>query len=230
MKRISLYLFLLATIGELVSHLMALPVVHLACKPALLMFLLIYYMSSFREMNQPLSRTLVIALIFSWGGDVLLMKEGELYFILGLVSFLLSHLCYIFTFRQFRTEDDTEALHGLQKLRFAFPIVLYGTGLVVILLPHLGELGTPVMLYALVLTLMALNALFRFKRTTASSFTLVFAGAILFMISDSLLAINKFLEPIPFSGIWIMSTYIGAQFLIVTGLLKHNPSGVGQSS
>jgi uncharacterized membrane protein YhhN len=221
MKRIFLYLFLLVTAGELLSHLLSWPLLHLVCKPALLILLLGYYWASARELALPLSRALVIALVFSWGGDVLLMNEGELFFMLGLASFLMSHVFYMFTFRQFRDEDETEALHGLQKLRFAFPIVLYGTGLVVILLPHLGDLGTPVMLYALVLTVMVLNALFRFKRTNASSFTMVFAGAILFMISDSLLAINKFLEAIPYSGIWIMSTYIGAQFLIVHGLVRH---------
>jgi uncharacterized membrane protein YhhN len=79
----------------------------------------------------------------------------------------------------------------------------------------------PVMLYALVLTLMVLNALFRFKRTGAASFAMVFGGAILFMISDSVLAVNKFLEPVSHSGIWIMSTYISAQFLIVEGILQH---------
>jgi uncharacterized membrane protein YhhN len=221
MRKIVLYLFIVVTAGELLSHALEAPALHLICKPALLVLLMIYYVLLNREIEQPLSRTLILALFFSWGGDVLLMKSDEMFFILGLVSFLISHVFYIFTFRQFREEDDAEALHGLQKVRFAFPVILYGTGLVIILLPHLGELVTPVIIYALVLTLMVLNALFRYKRTSASSFTMVFSGAILFMISDSLLAINKFLEPINYSGIWIMSTYISAQFLIVTGLLKH---------
>ena len=224
MKKIVLYLFILVTAGELLSHALELPVLHLICKPALIVVLMIYYVLMNGETDQPLSRTLLIALFFSWSGDLLLMKSDELFFIFGLVSFLISHVFYIFTFRQFREEDDTESLHGLQKVRFAFPIILYGTGLVIILLPHLGELVTPVIIYALVLTLMVLNALFRYKRTEASSFTLVFGGAVLFMISDSLLAINKFLEPIHYSGIWIMSTYISAQFLIVRGLLKHGES------
>jgi uncharacterized membrane protein YhhN len=68
---------------------------------------------------------------------------------------------------------------------------------------------------------MVMVALFRFGKTTAGSFAMVFGGAILFMISDSLIAINKFLEPLPQSGFWIMTTYIGAQFLIVRGLLRH---------
>jgi uncharacterized membrane protein YhhN len=59
----------------------------------------------------------------------------------------------------------------------------------------------PVLIYAAVLTGMVLVALFRFGKTSSSSFALVFGGAILFMISDSLIAINKFLEPLPMAGI-----------------------------
>ncbi|MCU0398291.1 MAG: lysoplasmalogenase, partial [Cyclobacteriaceae bacterium] len=129
MRKIVLYLFILVTAGELLSHALEVPAIHLICKPALLVLLMIYYVLLNREIDQPLSRTLILALFFSWGGDVLLMKSDEMFFILGLVSFLISHVFYIFTFRQFREEDDAEALHGLQKVRFAFPVILYGTGL-----------------------------------------------------------------------------------------------------
>jgi uncharacterized membrane protein YhhN len=222
MKRIALIVFLLSSMGELVSTVSDLPLLHAICKPLLLLALLVYYVYAARQRNHRIVPVIVLALIFSWGGDVLLMRTGELFFMLGVVSFLVAHVFYIFTFRQFLFEDDTEALHGLQKIRFAFPFVLYGTGLVVVLYPYLGELAMPVLIYALVLTVMVLNALFRFKRTTTASFTMVFGGAILFMISDSLLAVNKFVEPIPLAGFWIMSSYISAQFLIVLGLLKHN--------
>jgi uncharacterized membrane protein YhhN len=77
------------------------------------------------------------------------------------------------------------------------------------------------LVYAGVLTYMVLSALFRFGKTNSGSFTMVFGGAILFMMSDSLIAINKFLEPLSMAGFWVMITYITAQFLIVKGLLKH---------
>lgn len=77
------------------------------------------------------------------------------------------------------------------------------------------------MIYALVITIMALQALFRFGYTTNKSFALVFIGAILFMISDSLLAINKFLMPIQFASFYIISTYMVAQYLIVEGVIAH---------
>lgn len=221
MKKISLGLFGIAAFGELVSTLVDLPIVHSICKPALLITLLLYYFFSQRTANQRLSPALVMALLFSLGGDVFLMGSGEKHFILGLASFLTAHIFYIFTLRQYRFEDDTDALHGVQQIRFAFPIILYGTGLVVILYPHLDEMKLPVLVYALVLTVMVLYALFRFGRTSTPSFVMVFGGAILFMISDSLLAVSKFIEPVTLSGFWIMSTYISAQFLIVKGLIRH---------
>ena len=223
MKKTILILFVIIVIGELISSLISVPVLHLVCKPLLLILLIGYYVVTQRESGSPISKVLLLALIFSWGGDVLLMGNGELYFMLGLASFLAAHVFYIFTFRQLQLEDDTQALQGLQRIRFAFPIILYGSGLVVILYGRLGDLKIPVLLYALVLTLMVLNALLRFGRTSTPSFVMVFAGALLFMISDSILAVNKFLEPISYSGFWIMSTYISAQLLIVTGLLKHEP-------
>jgi uncharacterized membrane protein YhhN len=128
---------------------------------------------------------------------------------------------YIVCYRQFQNADKTKELLGSQKVRFSLPFILAGTGLVVILYPVLGDLKIPVMIYALVLTLMVLNALFRYGRTSMKSFLLVFLGAILFMASDSMLAINKFLQPFSGAGVWIMLTYCVAQFLIVEGALIH---------
>jgi uncharacterized membrane protein YhhN len=75
--------------------------------------------------------------------------------------------------------------------------------------------------YAAVLVTMVIVALFRYGRTTAASFGLVFGGAVLFMISDSLLAMNKFHAPIQQAGLLIMITYCVAQGLIAEGMLKH---------
>lgn len=222
MKKIFLILFVIASLGELVSGFGS-PLLHTLCKPALLILLMGYYWTSARANNSPVSSLVVMALLLSWLGDVLLMLEGPSYFIYGLCAFLSAHVVYLFVYRQHRYADDSRALHGVQRIRFAFPIVFAGIGLVTILYPRLSDLRIPVMVYALVITVMTITALYRYGRTTTGSFASVFAGAILFMMSDSLLAINKFIEPLAYSGLWIMLTYIGAQFLIVNGLLKHPP-------
>lgn len=79
----------------------------------------------------------------------------------------------------------------------------------------------PVLAYALVLLTMGIWAHKRRGATSAHSFMLVSTGAILFVISDGLIAINKFAFEVPVERILVMSTYIAAQYLIVRGLLKH---------
>lgn len=222
MKKILLYLFLFASLGELVSTLTSIPFLHDVCKPALMILLGMYYGLTQRSADQTLSGTVILAIIFSWVGDVLLMQAGQQFFMFGLAAFLMAHLFYILAYRQHRRADSSEALQGLQRIRFAFPIILAGTGLVTVLYAHLGDLRIPVLVYAGVITMMVIVALFRFGRTGSASFAMVFGGAILFMMSDSLIAINKFLEPLPYAHFWIMLTYISAQFLIIKGLLKHS--------
>jgi uncharacterized membrane protein YhhN len=84
----------------------------------------------------------------------------------------------------------------------------------------LHDMLIPVMVYMFVILLMATTAFLRKGIVNNLSYTLVFVGAIFFMISDSLLALNKFHEPLPFSNISIMLTYSIAQYLIVLGILK----------
>jgi uncharacterized membrane protein YhhN len=220
MKKYFFSLFLLTSAAELIAHIVDLPVVHFISKPLLLIWLLLYYLYSVKQLG--FSQTVVVALLFSWLGDVLLMVEDKRYFIFGLFAFLLAHLFYVLAYKQHRYEDKTKGLSGVQRFRFSFPIVLAGTGLITVLYNHLGDLKIPAIVYALVFVVMVLNALFRFGRTSASSFAMVFSGAILFAVSDSLIAITKFLEPIAYSQFWIMSTYIVAQYLIVQGLIKHD--------
>jgi uncharacterized membrane protein YhhN len=217
MKKIALILFYTSVAGVLLAELLQTDWLFTIAKPLIMASLLLYYLYAAESEHR--SRVLVLAVIFSLAGDVLLMKEE--YFISGLIAFLISHVLYIFTYREFSNEDSGNALNGLQRIRLAFPVILAGSGLVVILFPVLGDLKIPVMLYAAALAIMVITALFRFGRTTSPSFWMVFAGAVFFMISDSILAVNKFLTPVAFSGVLIMSTYMAAQFLIIKGLLKH---------
>jgi uncharacterized membrane protein YhhN len=217
MKRFSIFVFVVASSLEIASYIFEWKEIHLITKPLIVLGLIGHYY--FQSSNR--SAIFILALVFGWAGDVLLLFQGELFFILGLISFLIGHVLYILCYRQFQYADKSKELLGPQKVRFSLPFILIGTGLVVILFPVLGDLKIPVMIYALVLTLMVLNALFRYERTPMKSFLFVFIGAILFMTSDSMLAINRFLHPFSTAGVWIMITYCLAQFLIVEGVLAH---------
>lgn len=217
MKEKSLLLFFLAATVEIFSELFAMHTLHLVAKPLIVLSLVIYYVMN----AERITKTFVIALIFCWMGDVLLMFEPAhpLFFIFGLGSFLIAHLFFIPAYRQLRFSQSTSV--GPTIARLSFPIIMAGSGLVVILYPKLGELQIPVMVYALVITLMVLQSVFRMGRTTSESFWTLFFGAASFLLSDSLLAINKFYQTIPFSGVWVMATYSAAVFLIVRGALAH---------
>lgn len=220
MKRQSFFIlfFLIVSVGDLIAIAVESNQLQLICKPLILLSLIGYYLASVENR----SLIFIRALFFSWAGDVLLLfTHREIFFITGLIAFLISHFLFIQVYRQHRDAHVEKELLGSQKARFAFPIILTATGLVVILYRSLGPLKIPVMVYALVLCVMVLTALFRYGRTNSQSFWSVFSGAILFMASDSLLALNKFLNPIAGASFMIMLTYIAAQYLIVNGLIRH---------
>ena len=219
MKRNTLFLslFVIVSVTEILS-LGTGSLVHMISKSLIVLSLVGYYTMSVEKRDL----LFVVALLFCWAGDVFLLFHGELFFMLGLVAFLIGHVLYIFSYRHFQSIDTAKALLNTQKIRFSFPIILAGTGLIVILFPTLGDLKIPVVVYAVVLMLMVMTALFRYGRTPSASFWMVFVGAALFMTSDSLLAINKFYSPVRFSGILVMMTYISAQYLIVRGVVQHS--------
>lgn len=217
MKRTFLLLFLAGTIGVLISRLVDHHGLHVMTKPLIMSSLMFYYLSAADKVNR--SGVVLIAIACSLAGDLLLINPR--YFIPGLLAFLVAHVFYIFAYRQHRSDESTDALRGVHRIRLAFPIVLAGAGLIVILYPAIEEYRVPVIVYALIITIMALTALSRFGRTSQESFWLVFGGAILFMISDSLIAIDKFLMPVSQGGFFILLTYAAAQFMIVSGLIKH---------
>ena len=162
------------------------------------------------------------ALFFSWLGDVALMYDTlrSIYFIIGLSAFLISHILYIKCYVRGRNLM-VERPHSTAVWIFSLLAVVSGTLLLLYLTPYLEDLLIPVYIYGIILTTMLIAAIHRSGKTNPSSFQLVVTGALFFMISDSLLAINKFAIPIYQSGILIMVTYLIAQLLIARGILTH---------
>lgn len=151
---------------------------------------------------------LVAAIFFSGAGDVILDLVFEGSFIAGLVSFLTAHVFYVVLFLKGARFRRSMALATL--LALSFPV-----GMAVFLWPHLGPMQLPVAVYISVIASMLVTSLHR------SSLNLtVVAGAIAFVISDSILALNKFYSPYVWARYAIMATYYLAQYLIVTGVLK----------
>lgn len=213
-----IFYFLLA-IAELASHWFTIPTLHMTSKPLLLIVLLLYLFISARGVQTKTIRFIQFGLVFSWIGDVLLMfvDHGQMYFIGGLAAFLITHIFYIIAFS---LSADGEGSYIRKRPLAALPFVFIGVFLFYSLYPALGELKIPVLLYTIVITTMVVFALNRIEKVSAKSFRYVYYGAIIFMISDAVLAINKFLVPVENAQIIIMASYILAQFLIVEGVLQ----------
>jgi alkylglycerol monooxygenase len=153
---------------------------------------------------------LLTGLAASLAGDVLLMGSAKL-FVPGLVCFLLAHLAYIALFR---------IGVGLFPRRGALAAtLLIGVGMYAFLwqggLPV--ALRIPVGAYIGVIACMAAQAIGRASvlrgRDPGASWVAV--GACLFMLSDALLATNRFVSPLPLASLWVLGTYYAAQILIV---------------
>lgn len=85
---------------------------------------------------------------------------------------------------------------------------------------YLNDFRIPVMAYMFVISVMAILAGYRYKRVNLLSFRMIYLGAVFFVISDSALAFNKFVQPYSFAGFLIMSTYMIAQYLITIGAIE----------
>jgi Predicted membrane protein len=160
---------------------------------------------------------MVAGLFFSWAGDVVLefSKNNGNIFILGLACFLLAHIMYLTLF--FITPGKNSILSN--RIWLLIPVLTYGVVLVSYLYYDLAEMRLPVIMYAIVILTMLAGAINRKEKVKKNSYYLVLTGAILFVISDSAIAINKFSHQFESSGIVIMLTYIVAQYLIVEGYI-----------
>jgi uncharacterized membrane protein YhhN len=158
---------------------------------------------------------MLAGLLFSWAGDVILefSDNNSIFFIIGLVCFLLTHLLYFTVF--FITPGKNSILSN--RIYFLIPVIIYGMILVSYLYAGLAEMKLPVILYAIIILIMLTAAINRIDKVNKISYYLVLSGAILFVISDSSIAITKFSHPFKSSGIVIMSTYVVAQYLIIMG-------------
>lgn len=163
-----------------------------------------------------LKRMVLAGLISATVGDVLMMFGGqEFFFLLGLVAFLFTHLFYI---GGFGSVADWKKGHLRSNVTwilafFAFSIAITG-GLWASIPPGMK---LPVGIYSAVITVMALAALNLRGRVRPTVFWLLFGGALLFMLSDTLLALNKFKQAREWAQPVIMATYIFGQFLITKG-------------
>jgi uncharacterized membrane protein YhhN len=148
---------------------------------------------------------IVVGLACSLVGDVMLMLPRDR-FVPGLAAFLLAHLAYLVAFASGVPVGTAPVL--------ILPLLATGTLLLRLLWPGLGRFRGPVLAYTVAILLMVWQAWGRNRVAPSEGASLAAAGAALFMMSDAILALNRFRRPWSGAQIAIMTSYVAAQALI----------------
>ncbi len=159
---------------------------------------------------------IIAALMFSWMGDILLQAKNL--FIPGLISFLIAHLFYIVYF--LKAGRGEKGLLQFQPL-IGIPVVLYLFIFLMLLYPFLDSMKIPVTIYGITICSMLLCSINLRRKISDNAAILFFHGALQFVISDSLLAVNLFAFPHWMLSLCVMLSYCSAQYLLVRAHLLH---------
>jgi len=210
----------ISVIGVQLAHL---NFIQIFLKPLLMPTLILGYFCLIKNRFKTYDYLIISAFVFSLFGDIFLMPNINI-FMAGLASFLLGHIFYLIAFIP---EIKKPILLTKKKIYLAITGFAFYSLLIISLVWKLNSISAPITLilaiviYATVLFSVFLSALLR-NTSTAKSQQLILIGAALFLLSDGLLAFNKFISPIPLSRLWVMGTYTGAQAYIMYGSLKRH--------
>lgn len=216
-------LYIIITITVIAAQLVGNQTIENLSKPLLMLSLLWGFASVRKWKFNKLDYSFMTALFFSFLGDVFLMPFFNI-FLAGLVSFLIAHLIYIYIFIK---EIQKPIQFTATKISLMILGVLIYLSLLLVIYQSLIPQNTPLLLliaigsYATVLFGVFISALFR-KDEPQTAYIFILMGAISFLLSDSFLAINKFVFPLPYSTLWVMPTYALAQAFICYGFLKRD--------
>ncbi|GAA4164438.1 lysoplasmalogenase [Gryllotalpicola daejeonensis] len=172
----------------------------------LMPLLVLAVLQAMRPLRNPVTPWLIAALVFSWGGDVLLGVS----FALGLGSFLLAHVCFIVAF----TRRTVRGGNPEWRPRRIWPYVALFFALLSLVVTHVGAMLPAVIVYGLALCTMACVAGFTSR--------VLELGGVVFVVSDGLLAVHLFRADlhVPQASFWVMLTYIAAELLLAIGLTR----------
>lgn len=180
-------------------------------KPATLLALIVTALVGLALDSSP-GLWLVVALVFGLLGDVFLLGETSGRFQAGLAAFLVGHLAYLGCFWQLGLDAPRWAWVGVLAM-----VVALGLGRGILPATHRSDglaLSVPVSVYMAVIGAMTITG-------WATGVWLIALGATVFVSSDTMLALNRFVRPWPWARLAVMVTYHLGQALIVLGVLSH---------
>ncbi|MCL7763124.1 lysoplasmalogenase [Polaribacter sp. Z014] len=183
-------------------------------KPFIAISLVMVYLTSVNKANY----WYVAALFFSLWGDLFLLLKAE-FFMFGLVAFLMAHILYIKI-----AAGYVKKINFIKIITASIPFIIVFGAVVFLISEHLGAMLFPVIVYGIVICSFGTLTLLNYLQEKSTENLWFFLGAVFFILSDSLLAINKFYEAREVYGISIMITYIVAQYLICKTMIGKSNS------
>ena len=204
-SKLILGLFILVSVFDIIGIITNNQLLRFIFKPLIMLLLMLYY----SLIIEPENKTYLAAIFFAFLGDVFLLFNSQLSFMLGLGAFLIGHLLYIKIVAGLLKKSSFS-----QKLVAIIPFIIFFFGLLFLLKDSLGNLLITVIVYAFVITTFGAISLLNYLVDKSKANLILLGGALFFILSDSTLAINKFYESVTYFPAFIMITYIMAQYLI----------------
>ena len=193
-------------VAAIAVHFLASPLLLWTLAPLATLLILAIAFANWRTRKDRYSLWITIGLLFSLVGDILLLTPDH-FFLLGLSTFLLTHIAYLLAFT---CDTHFPARPGVWILYLLFALCC--NFLLFSRLP--ASLRLPVAVYSLFLVSMAAQAMGRSLLLRTPAARLAAIGALLFVLSDSLLALNRFYAPLRLASLLILVPYYAAQWLI----------------
>ena len=205
-----LLFFLLVSLVDIIAILNDNTLWQTISKPMIIPALMFYYITASKSKN----KWYIIALVFSFLGDVLLLDKSNL-FLFGIGAFLMTQLLYVYIFSKGLSTSSWR-----KKIMAFLPFLIFFFALIGVLKPGLNEFFIPVVIYGVAISVFGAISLLKYLVKKDGTSLCLISGALLFILSDSLIALHKFHEPRSVYPVAIMLTYILAQYLIATFMLK----------
>jgi uncharacterized membrane protein YhhN len=195
-------------VAAIATHFLAIPLLLWTLAPLATILILAIAFANWRARKDRYSLWITVGLTFSLAGDVLLLRP-EHFFLLGLSAFLLTHIAYLFAF--------TRDTRFPARPRVWILYLLFAACCNFLLFSRLpAGLRFPVAAYSLFLVSMAAQAMGRWFLLRTSAARWAALGALLFVLSDGLLAFDRFYKPLPLAPLLVLLPYYAAQWLIAS--------------
>jgi uncharacterized membrane protein YhhN len=201
-----------------------LPLLHYTVKPLFMVILMVFQRRQLGGLSSFFSKTIQFGLFFSWIGDIALMFDERIpiLFVVGLGAFLIAHLGYAAAFVK-NVKDSNSNFDVPKSALMALPFIAITSCFFYYMKDGLpAELFVPVLAYTVVISVMGITAAIRHNHVDSKSYNWILIGAVLFILSDMVIAINKFVIDFEYDAILNMILYLTGQFMITVGAVFYS--------